>query len=489
MARVRLPGFVGPSYTSESRIAAYDRTVNLIPEKIESGTGQADFVLYLAPGYKTFCTLPDTPVRGLFTLNGTSWAVGGESLYQLPTTSGGSPTLLTTGVTNPDDGWVTIAGNGDAGHQLLLSSGSFTFCFDLQTNTLTTVGIGQQVGFLNAYGIALNTARSEFALSALEDFSSWDPLDVNQRSDAPDKWVALLVQQSGKEMWLFGTETTSVYYNVEDPVTPFVPNPSVFLTVGIAAPQSACVLKGAPIWLGQSKDGQGIVYWANGYTPTRVSTHAVELAFASYNLATARAIVYEERGHSFYVLTFPPVSVYGEPVVLGATWVFDATTGFWHERGLWNGWTYEAVPTIGHILANGVHLVGSPTSGVIYQMSKDLLTDTAGNGQRWLRRAPHVAANRRRLIIDRVELLLEVGLGLPSGQGSNPRVSWQASANGGETWGVAREVTAGRTGAFGTRAEWRQFGIGLDWVHEATGTDPIAWRLVDAFLDVRSESS
>lgn len=492
MARIRVPGFVGPSYTSESRIAAYDRTVNLIPEKIESGTGQAEYVLYLPPGYSTFCTLPDTPVRGLYTLNGTTWAVGGESLYQLPLVAGDAPTLLTTGVSNPDDGWVTIAGNGDAGHQLLLASGSYKFCFDIPSNTLTAqTGLAQQVGFLNGYGIALDTARSEVSVSALEDFSSWDAGDVAQRNDAADKWVAMLVHQSGRELYLFGNQTTVPYYldpNATANAFPFVPNPSVFITQGTSSPNSPAVLKGSPIWLGQGIGGGNVVYWLNGYTPTRVSTHPVEDAFAVYSQAqvqAARGVVYEENGHAFYVLTFPPINTYGEPVLAGATWVFDATTGFWHERGEWNGWDYDALPIIGHVYANGMHLVGSPDSGVIYQQSKTLLTSTSGDGIRWLRRAPHIASLHQRMIVDRFELLMEVGLGLPSGQGSDPQVTLQWSNNGGETWNPEQSVSAGAVGAFSTRAVWRQLGLSRDRVFQLTGSDPIPWRLIDAFVDVR----
>jgi hypothetical protein len=493
MARVRIPSFVGPSYTPESRISAYDRTVNLIAEKVESGTGQAPYALYLTPGYREFCELPETPVRGLYTLNGVSWAVGGETLYRLPTTLGGSPTLLTTGVTNVDDGWVTIAGNGDSGDQLMLSSGSFKFCFEIATNTLTPIaGVSNQVGYLDGYFLSLDTSRSELTISAPRNGQSWDPLDVKQREDAADKWISMLVHQAGKELWLFGSQTSSVLYHDAGAALagdfPFVGNPNVFVTQGIAAAASACVLKGAPIWLGQGIDGGGVVYWANGYTPTRVSTHAVETALASYDtLSTAYAFVYEERGHSFYVLTFPGVSTYGEPVTVGATWVFDATTGFWHERGEWNGWSYGALPIIGHLYANGVHLVGSPDSGVIYQQSKSLLTTTAGDGIRWFRRAPHVAKDHSYLIVDSLELLMEVGLGLPSGQGANPIVNLAWSHNGGQSFLPMRAKTAGRVGAFDTHVKWNQLGRGDDWVFEASGSDPVPTRLLDAFLEARAE--
>ena len=178
------------------------------------------------------------------------------------------------------------------------------------------------------------------------------------------------------------------------------------------------------------------------------------------------------------MLTFPTAN---------ATWVFDATTGLWHERGEWNGWSWDALPIIGHVFVNGVHLVGSSASGVIYQMSKELLLDTNGEGQRWLRRAPHVAKDKSFLIIDSLELLMEVGLGLPSGQGSNPMVNLSWSHDGGQTFGAERAKSAGRVGAFSTRPIWRKLGYGDDWVLQLTGSDPVPWRLLDAFIDVRAE--
>jgi hypothetical protein len=293
----------------------------------------------------------------------------------------------------------------------------------------------------------------------------------------------MLVHQAGKEIWVFGSQSSSVlYHNVDTSnasAFPFVSNPNVFITQGIAAAYSAAVLKGAPIWLGQGMGGGGTVYWANGYTPTRVSTHAMETVLAGYSTLTdARAIVYEERGHSFYQLTFPTAN---------AVWTFDASTGFWHERGEWNGWSYDALPIIGHVFANSLHLVGSPDSGVIYQMDKSILTDTQGRGQRWLRRCPHVANMHQHMVIDSFELLMEVGLGLPSGQGSNPMIGLMCSRDGGQTWGINRTKSAGRTGEFGTRLNWKKLGWGDDFVFELTGSDPIPWRLIDAFIDVRAE--
>lgn len=477
MAPRRYPGFIGPSYTPQSKIAADDLTMNWMPAKVESGTGPAAYVFDPTPGWQTYCELGEGPVRGLFTLNGASFAVGGENLYQLPFVSGGSATLRGTGLNNPDDSWVTIDGNGDAGHQLALTSGSQLYSFDLITNTLTTItdiANASDVVFQDGYFIALDPNTSTIYLSALENGLSWDPLEAAQRNDSPDKWVKMLVRQAPKEIWLFGSQSTSVYYDSGDADFPYIPNPSVAIARGINAPNSARLLYGNPIWLADDLT----VRYANGYTPQRVSTHAVEYALSQMTTTTdADAFTYDEQGHACYVLNFPSAN---------QTWCFDLVSGLWHERGDWNGLSFDVLPVWGHIYANGAHLVGSRTDGKIYQQSQDFATGIDGaTGIRRVRRAPHLVSSLNRVVYDRFQLHMEVGLGLSSGQGSNPLAMLRWSNDGGQSWGNVLEASAGPVGQFKQRVIWRRLGRARDRVFEVSVSDPIPWRLVDAYLDYR----
>ena len=473
----RYPGFVGPAYTAQSKIAAADDLVNLFVERNESGTGKAPYVALSAPGYTPFCTLPTSPVRGMTTLNGATFAVGGGSLYQLPFTLGGSPRLIGSGLHNPDDSFATISGNGDAGgDQLYVTSGSKGYAADLRASTVTQVNDGPTQGaFMDAYFIALNPSRSEITLSALEDGTTWDPLDTAQRSDTPDKFLALLVNH--KELWFFGSQTTAVYYNNGDSDFPFVTNPSQFITKGISAPWAAALLDGSPIWPGNGVDGGCSIYWAQGYTPVRVSTHAVEYSLSQLSAAVlsgAEGFSYQERGHSFYALNVP-----------GAVcWVFDATTKLWHRRTSIDG---MSLAVRGHAYANGVHLVGSRTSGVIYQMSADLFTDIDGSGLRRLRRAPHLTDEGRRATYDSLRIDAEVGIGLTSGQGSDPQGMLRWSDDGGQTWSNVYTASFGPRGAFRTRAIWRRlYGRGDDRVFEFSYSEPTSLTLIDAYLEMRA---
>jgi hypothetical protein len=495
---VKYPGFVGPSYTSQSRIAADDRCVNWYPEKIESGTGQADYVLYPTPGYAQVAILGDAPGRGIFAV--TSFgstalllAVGGQTLYRF---GGFTPVFKGTIADDAAHSRVSMVTNGDVGSQVLISSGLGThklYVYDLIAETVTLLTpVGSVVGFLNGYGLALDTTTSTLQWSAVEDFSTWDPLDVAQRNDAPDKWVTMLVHH--KEVWLFGSETTSVYYNAEsDPA--FQPISSVFIQCGIMAPETAKVADGAPMWLGKTFNGTGAVYRAEGYTPKRVSTFAIEYFLSQLgnsDLSNAYADVFQLSGHTFYKLSFP-----GPQTAPQTTFVYDVTMGLWCEEGEWNGQVYTGLSTWGQAYITPNNWTLSRTSGKVFALATrdgDGVTasvglEASGNPIRRLRRAPHLASDRKRIIFDRFEVLLEVGLGLSTGIGSDPHLALRWSDDGGQTFGNTMTISAGKLGEFRTQAIFRKLGQARDRVFELTVTDPIPWRLLDCYLDLRVGSS
>jgi hypothetical protein len=466
------PGFVGPSYTSQSKIACDDRVVNWMPAKIESGTGPAQYVYDPAPGFSAFADTGVNVGRGAFTLNGVSYAVFGDSLFQLPIFSGGTPTLLASGLNNPDDSPVTIAGNGDAGHQLMITSGSALYVYDVTAATLTLIpGIQATfVVFIDGYFVALDPNRSEFRLSGLEDGSAWDPLDVVQRNDQADKWIAMIVAH--KELWLFGSQTTSVYYNSGDAATPFVPNPSVSIPRGIQAPNSVALLNGSPVWLADDLT----VRYASGYTPQRVSTHAVEFALASYaTVFDAESMPYTEQGHLVYVLNIPSAA---------ASWGYDQTSGMWHERGVWNGLDFDVMNVRACIDTPTANLVLSRTGSGVYAMSQAFYTETDGvTGLRRVRRAPHLITTQNRIRYSHFRLLMESGIGLPFGQGVDPQVMLRYSDDGGQSFGPESLASAGPIGAYAVLVDWWQLAQGRDRVFEVSTSDPWPPRLVDAFLD------
>lgn len=108
---------------------------------------------------------------------------------------------------------------------------------------------------------------------------------------------------------------------------------------------------------------------------------------------------------------------------------------------------------------------------------------------RRLRRAPHVSNEGKRVLFDKFQLDLEVGLGTATGQGLDPTLMLRWSDDGGQSWGSEHWISAGRQGEYKTRAIWRRTGAARDRVFELVVTDPNPWRLNGVWLDVRMGGS
>ena len=472
--------FLGPSYTSQSPAVAIERLMNLYCESVESPAAKAQYALYPTPGLSAFATLPQGPVRGLFAQDGRMWAVGGNVLYEV--LSDGS--VVQRGLVARDNNPVTFASNGDGGEEVFVTSGDVGYVLNTGTDAFATaVSDVTQGGFLDGYFLALDRASSTLKISDLLTGTTWDPTQIAQRTMGADKWVAMLV--SHREFWLFGTQTSEVWGNVGTFPFPFGPV-SGLIQMGIAAPFSAELLDSAPVWLGQSADGAGVVFRANGYTPQRISNHAVEFAIQGYlrdsAIDDAIAFTYQDQGHSFYILNFPSA---------GATWCYDATTDQWHERGYFDvgAMQYEEYRPRFHAHAFGKNLVGDRSTGTIYVMDITYGSDADGAAIRRLRRSPHVTNDRKRVFYHRFQLDLETGLGLVSGQGSDPTVMARFSRDGGKTWGNEHWKSAGAMGNWRTEVRWDRVGMARDFVVEVVMTDGTPLRIANAFLDVSQGNS
>jgi hypothetical protein len=108
---------------------------------------------------------------------------------------------------------------------------------------------------------------------------------------------------------------------------------------------------------------------------------------------------------------------------------------------------------------------------------------------RRLRIAPHVSNENNQIGIDRLRLDLETGAGLSSGQGSDPQLMLRWSNDGGQTFGNEHWVSAGAIGNYKARAQWFRLGVARDRVFELTVSDPIPWRILGAFIEVRGGRS
>lgn len=465
---MRLKGFIGPSYEQFSKNVDAQKSVNLYAELDEAGTGKDREVAALirTPGLRLLTTAGTGPGRGLhFASNGRLFAVSGNKLYEYTTT------VIERGTLETSHGKACMADNGI---QLLIVDGSLTgYIFDFATDTLSAIEDedfpqASVCAYQDGYFFVNQVGTRNFWFSDLYDGTSWDGLDFAGKEGQPDVLVALISDH--RELILLGLWTMEVWYNSGDGDAPFARRPDAFIEHGCAAPHSVQKLDNSVFWLGQDRDGFAMVWKLNGYTPQRVSTHSVELAIQGYSdIAEARSWTYQERGHSFYVLTFG-----------SATWVFDASTGLWHER------MYTSADGISgrirpndHIFA-GVHIVNDYENGNIYALDSETHTDN-GAPIIWLRRSPHMSKNQQNQIVASFQLDMETGVGLSSG--TDPQCFLRWSDDGGHQWSNFHPASMGKVGEYIRRVIWRRLGLTRDRLWEVSGSAPVKTVLLGA--DVR----
>jgi hypothetical protein len=470
---VELKGFIGQTYKLQSSTVECQRTINLYPQMDETGEGKNVASLLSTPGLKFLCNLDNSPARGMITTAlGRFFVVSGRNVIEV--FANGNIVHWATVLTAA--GHVGMAENGKT---IMIVDGPNGYGFDLATNAITNLPNfpgGQTITFQDGYFIFNQPGTQTFWLTGLYS-TTINPLDFESAEGSPDLLVALLSDH--RELWLFGTQSVEVWFNSGNPLFPFSRIEGAFITHGTAAAYSPAKLDNTIYWLGQDESGNGIVWRAAGYQPLRCSTHAVEQAIAKYSrIDDAIAWTYQQEGHSFYVLTFPTGN---------ATWVYDAATHMWHERAHTqaNGFLGRHLSEF-HTMAFGKHFVNDYASGNIYQLDTQTYTD-AGTAISKIRTSPYISGELRSLIISRLQLDIEVGVGLPDGTAAQCMLRW--SDDGGRTWSNEYWVSLGKIGQTLTRAIWRRLGKTRQRVFQVTITDPIPVAIIDAYIEMEACTS
>jgi hypothetical protein len=470
----RFVGFIGPSYTLRSVNVDCQRTVNLYPELDELGTAKEREVASLVgtPGLLKLATMGTGPVRGLYySSKGRTFAVSGTGLYEVTTPA--SPTLLGTLTTGSGR-----VGMTDNGVDLVLVDGAKGYHFTFATDTFAEITDpefppGADVAqFLDQYIIVNEPGTGRFWFSALSDATNWDGLDFGNAEGAPDNLLTLLVDH--RELWLFGDRSIEVFFNSGDTDNPLQRIQGAFIEEGAIA-ESVQKIDNTIFYVSVNEKGQAIVKRAQGYVPQRISTHAVEFAIAGYgDISGATSYSYQDKGHSFYVLNFPGADT---------TWVFDASTGLWHERQSMNGnGNLDRHRGQCHVFDGTRHLVGDFEDGRLYELTDSEFTDDGESIVR-MRRALHISATGHRLFHHAFQLDMETATALATGQGSDPQVMLRYSSDGGHTFNSERWASAGKQGEYKRRVIWRRLGSDRDRVYEVKISDPVKVTLISAYLE------
>lgn len=432
------------------------KLVNCFAEQ-GNGDQREAFNLSLIPGLAVFATLSTSPVRGIHRMGDVLYAVAGARLYSV-----NSAGVATDRGSIPGSGRVRMADNGtqlaivSSNVGYVLSSGSIT----TPTNLPAAVS---DVAYIDGYILWTVASNDTFVISALNDATTYDVLDIATVEGSPDDLVGLIVDH--REVQFFGKQSIEIWYNSGASDFPFERQGNAFIERGCFARDSIVKIDNSVHFLGDDM----VVYRLDGYQPVRISTHAIE--YEIRNATEAWGFAYTQEGHKFYCLNTDV-----------GCFVYDMSTGAWHERKSLDMDNWRAGSAV---RVYDQTIFGSNTTGKLYTASLDTYTEDSETISMEITLPTVESGTRQRLTCYAFELLSETGVGLTTGQGSDPQAMLTYSDDGGKNWSNEMWRTMGAIGTYNTRAVWRKLGQFRQRQFKIVITDPVRRSVLSYFLDAR----
>jgi len=455
----------GAGVKGRSSNVSAQRRVNLYADSFQGmDADKGQFVLYSRPGLspRQF-TNPGTgfgggPLRGAiaatlvanvgtpsqFTMDLVFAGQGGYGLVSVNNnnrflSSGPGPnTYRTTDgpLVFADNGSQVVSVDGVSAYIAQYSIGAYSQS-DMQTLGIANFPYGARTicAIASRFVVDNPNAPGRFNWSAVLDGLTWAAVDYATAESDPDALVGVYAWRG--ELLLLGTRTIEFWAPTGDS--------SVFARVSGSVAPWGCL---------------------SYQTVQQVDSSLFMLA---RNVAGGliKALVIRKQGHTFYVLNLP-----------SKTWAYNATTGEWDE------WQTDGGRFAGEyaFYAYGRASVTDYRDSRIYGLSDTAYQDDTGAMLRQVD-TRHIAQDLERITVNRVTLDVEQGVGLNSGQGSDPQIALQVSRDGGHTFGNELWTTLGKQGGYSTRVEWWRLGRARDFVFRFKIFDAVKAVFIGASMD------
>lgn len=436
--------------------------------------GKSDIVLYPTPGCRKTTTTQNAEVRNMHAWDGVNYIVAGDKFYKSSFTAA-SATYIGDVNTSSGHAWMTH----NANNQLLIVDGSYGYVYDRSDGSFGQISdVDFPIGvtsctFLNQSAFVTYGELGLFAYSALNDFTSWSSLDFLSAESNPDAAKAIIADQ--QELVVFGSETIEFYYSTGDSTAPYARRDNALQEIGIWTAATLSRANSLLFWLDDNLQPRIM----GGYDSIIIADDEILSEIKNSADQNTKGFAFIDQGHIFYCLSLADRSL-----------VYDHTTSqklkvpVWHERASYpvaskNKWRANCA-----VRYNGDTYVGDYENGNIYRLDEDYYQD---NGKTLKREASFIVAqtqDRRRLFHNRLEVEFEAGVGLATGQGSDPQAMMQYSDDGGHTYSTERWRSMGKIGEYGHRSTWRSLGNSRNREYVVAITDPVKTVIIGAHLMV-----
>jgi hypothetical protein len=448
------------SYKLRSTPASPARLVNVFPEPLPPDA-KSRLIISRAHGVASLAAVGNGPIRGMHEAFGTRFVVSGTALYKVAA-DGTATNLGAVGsgeVSMADNGtYLVVVTNPDAYYTD--GTASVTQITDAD---FTSRG-ASKVKFVDNYMIFLEPDTGRFFCADLGSVTDFNALDFATAEGSPDLLVGMEVEH--RQVILLGEKSVEIFENVGGSGFPFERAIGGFAEIGCFGGNTVAKIDNSVVWVANDFSVRKLI----GNTPQRISDYAVEQFLSGADVSTGIAYAYHLDGHAFYVLCYST-----------GCWVWDATTGQWHERSSYPEdyyrWQY-------HCNVDGTQYVGDAYSNKVGYFDPTTYAEY-GDIQRAEWTYQTVYSEHKRAFHDRLEVVMETGVGLVTGQGSDPELMMEFSDDGGLTWESLPNKKIGMMGEYLHRPFWNALGSARQRVYRGAISDPIRVTISDTTLEAR----
>lgn len=462
--------FAVESAVSRAPQLSNQQLVNLFVER-QPPEAKSQSPIFGVPGTDRFSTAGVDANRGSWNFNGVAYWVQGSQLWS--TTALGVSAQVGDGIAGEgtismsDNGVQIIMVNGAAGDGYTYAPGP-----GLQPITDPNFFPAATVTFMDGYFLFDRLGTNEWFISNLFDGRTYNGLDFASAEAVPGFVTAIKVNL--ELVFIFCTAHIEIWYDAGTFPFPFQRYAGGVIDYGCVSPHAIIKQDGAIFFLGADH----VVYRLQANVPIRVSTHPIEtIIWSASSITDAQLSTYTWEGHKLIVLYLPS---------LGRTLVFDISTGKWHERVSLDpsGQPLPGWRSVNALQIYDTVLFGDMEDGRIGELNPNAYTEYGLTIRGTAQSAPQ-HHDRKWLFVNTFELDIEAGVGLTSGQGSDPQIMLQYSRDGGRTWSLPQPWRSmGRQGEYGRRLRWWKQGRGLQWVWRLVISDPVQRCIIAAHAEI-----
>jgi hypothetical protein len=455
--------FIGGSYETFSKNINPQECINFFP--VTDKTGGKPLSLRGTPGLLEWLDLSDvSEIRNVALVLNYSYWVCGDTVYQV---TDGAVATACAGNLVTDEGYVWMAVNN--ANELMIVDGVAGYIVKGLTLTQITdtdfPSAPTSVAFQDGYFVVTFSGSGRIYTSGLNAGTTWDGTDYGNAEARPDDSLALISDRD--ELIVLGEKSKQSFQNT-GATFPFKKVSGSTQSIGINAPSSLVQFTNTFFWL---SDNLQFVQ-AEGYGAKPISPPSIDYQIGQ--MGTTNDCVsfgYIQEGNAFLVNQFKTAN---------QTWVYDVSTGFWHRRRSYpNNERWRANC---YVYFAGKHLVGDHSNGIIYELDFDTFDD---DDEEILRKRipPAIFDEGKEIFHHSLEIFFEPGVGLVTGQGSDPMAMLRYSDDGGHTWSNEIWRSVGKIGKKDWRATWHRLGSSRNRVYELTVSDPVKWVITGANLE------